>query len=305
MSVALSSRDLPAEDTRRTATERLSATLSRMLVYAILVGAALFFLLPLFVMLVTSFKSMDEVRNGSLLALPHHATAEPWLTAWSSACVGVNCVGLRGFYFRTFLMVIPAVLISTFIGAINGFALTKFSFKYSRVVFGLIMFGCFTPYQGVIIPVAGVLGFLGLAGTLQGLVLVHIVFGIPFTTMFFRNYFITVPQDLVKAARVDGAGFFRIFWSVILPVSLPIFVVSIIWQFTGLWNDYLFGVSFTVGENTPIMVALNNMVSTSFGDKPWNVDMAAAVLVALPTLLIYLLAGKYFISGLMAGSVKG
>lgn len=305
MSVALSNSDTLAEDAGHSALMRLSGTMSRLLTYAILVGAALFFLLPLFVMLVTSFKSMEEVRSGSLLAFPSSPTSEPWHTAWSNACVGVNCVGIRGFYFRTFLMVVPAVLISTFIGAVNGFALTKFSFRYSRLVFGLIMFGCFTPYQGVIIPVAKVLGFLGLAGTLQGLALVHIVFGIPFTTMFFRNYFITIPQDLIKAARVDGAGFFRIFWSVVLPVSLPIFVVSIIWQFTGLWNDYLFGVSFTVGENTPIMVALNNMVSTSFGDRPWNVDMAAAVLVALPTLLIYLLAGKYFISGLMAGSVKG
>ncbi len=305
MSVALSSADTLAAAAGQGAAGRLSGALSRLAIYAALLGAAVFFLLPLFVMLVTSFKSMDEIRAGSLLAFPRAATTEPWRTAWSSACVGVNCVGLRGFYVRTFLMVVPAVLLSTLIGAVNGFALTKFSFRHSRLVFGLIMFGCFTPYQGVIIPTAKVLGFLGLAGTLQGLVLVHTVFGIPFTTMFFRNFFVTVPQDLIKAAKVDGAGFFRIFWSVVLPVSLPIFVVSIIWQFTGLWNDYLFGVSFTVGDNTPIMVALNNMVSTSFGDKPWNADMAAAVLVALPTLLIYLLAGKYFVSGLMAGSVKG
>ena len=146
---------------------------------------------------------------------------------------------------------------------------------------------------------------LGLGGTLKGLVLAHTVYGLPFTTMFFRNFYVTVPQDLVKAGRVDGAGFFRIFWSIMLPISLPIFVVSIIWQFTGLWNDYLFGVSFTTGENTPIMVALNNMVSTSFGDKPWNVDMAAAVLTALPTLLVYVLAASYFVRRLMAGSVKG
>lgn len=277
----------------------------RVAIYAVLALAAVFFLLPMFVMIVSSLKSLDEIRAGSILALPKQFTFEPWLAAWDKACVGVNCVGLKGFYLRTFAMVVPAVLISTFIGALNGFALTKFSFPYSRLVFGLIMFGCFTPYQGVIVPLAHVLGFLGLAGTLKGLVLAHTVYGLPFTTMFFRNFYVTVPQDLIRAGRVDGAGFFRIFWSIMLPISLPIFVVSIIWQFTGLWNDFLFGVSFTTGENTPIMVALNNMVSTSFGEKPWNVDMAAAVLTALPTLLIYLLAGKYFVRGLMAGSVKG
>ena len=283
----------------------LSHALARTAIYATLGLAALFFLLPLFVMVITSLKPLEEIRSGSILALPRALTFEPWSTAWDSACVGVNCIGLKGFYLRTFLMVVPAVLLSTFIGALNGFALTKFSFPYSRLVFGLIMFGCFTPYQGVLVPLARVLGMLGLAGTLKGLVLAHTVYGLPFTTMFFRNFYVTVPQDLVRAGRVDGAGFFRIFWSIMLPISLPIFVVSIIWQFTGLWNDYLFGVSFTTGENTPIMVALNNMVSTSQGEKPWNVDMAAAVLTALPTLVIYLMAGKYFVRGLMAGSVKG
>ncbi len=284
---------------------RSASVLSRVSIYAVLVTAAVFFLLPLVVMVLTSFKTLDDVRGGSILALPREFTIQPWLTAWNSACVGVNCVGLKGFYLRTFLMVVPAVMLSTVIGALNGFALTKFTFPYSRLVFGLIMFGCFTPYQGIIVPLARVLGLLGIAGTLNSLVLAHTIYGLPFTTMFFRNYFVTVPQDLVRAGRVDGAGFFRIFWSIMLPISLPIFVVSIIWQFTGIWNDYLFGVAFTTGDNTPIMVALNNVVSTSQGERPWNVDMAAAVLTALPTLLIYLLAGKYFVRGLMAGSVKG
>ncbi len=294
-----------ADFARHASGTSVSRRLSRALVYAVLCLAACFFLLPIFVMLITSVKDMTEIRDGSILTLPRHLTLEPWSTAWDSACVGISCVGLRGFYVRTFLMVTPAVLISTLIGAINGLALTKFTFPYSRLVFGLIMFGCFTPYQGIIVPLAHVLGLVGLAGSLGGLSLVHAIYGLPFTTMFFRNFYVTVPQDLVRAARVDGAGFFRIFWSIMLPVSVPIFVVSVIWQFTGIWNDYLFGVAFTTGENTPIMVALTNVVSTSHGERPWNVDMAAAVLTALPTLLIYLFAGKYFVRGLMAGSVKG
>lgn len=280
-------------------------SVGRLVLYAVLLTFAAYFVMPLVVMIFASFKDMAEIRSTSILTVPLSPTAQPWIDAWQRACVGVDCVGLRGFYLKTILIVVPAVILSTLLGALNGYALTKFDFRGSRLVYGLILFGSFTPYQAVLIPLAKTLGFLGLSGSISGLVLVHTVYGLPFTTMFFRNYFMTVPQDLVKAARVDGAGFWGTFWHIILPLSVPMIVVTVIWQFTSIWNDFLFGVSFTSGQNTPIMVALNNMVSASAGERPYNVHMAAALLAALPTLVIYALAGKYFVRGLMAGAVKG
>ncbi|TIT73065.1 MAG: carbohydrate ABC transporter permease, partial [Mesorhizobium sp.] len=191
------------------------------------------------------------------------------------------------------------------IGAINGYVITKWRFPGSNVIFGLLLFGCFLPFQAVILPMAQTLGILGLAGSLPGLVLVHTVYGIAFTTLFFRNYFVSIPDELVRAAKIDGAGFIRIFVSIMLPAALPIIVVSCIWQFTQIWNDYLFGASFTAGENAPITVALNNIVNVSMGRKEYNVDMAAAMIAALPTLFVYVVAGRYFVRGLTAGAVKG
>lgn len=277
----------------------------RLVIYATLIGFAVFFLAPLFVMLTTSFRPMEEIRGGTLLALPQAITIEPWIKAWSSACVGVNCIGVAPFYWNTLLITVPATVLSTLLGAINGYALSQVEFRGSRFVYTFLMLGCFTPYQGVMIPIARTLGYLDLAGTLSGLVLLHTIYGVCFTTMFFRNYFMDVPRELSRAARVDGAGFFQIFFAIMLPLALPIVVVTVIWQFTSIWNDFLFGVAFTTGENFPIMVALNNIVNSSTGEREYNVQMAAALLAALPTLLIYLLAGKYFIRGLMAGSVKG
>lgn len=277
----------------------------RLVIYATLIAFAVFFLAPLFVMLATSFRPMDEIRGGTLLALPQAVTIEPWIKAWSSACVGVNCIGVAPFYWNTFLITVPATVFSTLLGAVNGYALSQVEFKGSRFVYTFLMLGCFTPYQGVMIPIARTLGYLDLAGTLSGLVLLHTIYGVCFTTMFFRNYFMDVPRELARAARVDGAGFFQIFFAIMLPLALPIVVVTVIWQFTSIWNDFLFGVAFTTGENFPIMVALNNIVNSSTGEREYNVQMAAALLAALPTLLIYVLAGKYFIRGLMAGSVKG
>jgi glucose/mannose transport system permease protein len=281
------------------------AIAGRIAIYATLITFALFFLAPLVVMLVTSLKPAEEIRSGTFLALPVAPTLEAWSKAWTSACVGVNCIGVAPFYLNTFLITVPATLLSTLIGAINGYALTQVEFRGSRFIYGLLMLGCFTPYQGVLIPVARTLGFLDLAGSLSGLVLIHTIYGVCFTTMFFRNYFLDVPKELTRAARVDGAGFFQIFFAIMLPMSLPIMVVTVIWQFTSIWNDFLFGVAFTTGENAPIMVALNNIVNSSTGEREYNVDMAAALLAALPTIVIYVLAGKYFIRGLMAGSVKG
>jgi glucose/mannose transport system permease protein len=282
-----------------------SEKLSRALIYALLTGAALFILAPLWVMLVTSLKSLDEVREGSLIAAPITPTLEPWFKAWSSACTGVRCDGLKPFFWNSLAMTIPAVLISTFIGAMNGYVLTQWRFRGSEVLFTLLLIGCFIPFQVVLLPMARALGSVGLADSVFGLIFVHVVYGLAFTTLFFRNYYVSIPADLMKAARVDGAGFFTIFWRILLPISGPIFVVCIIWQFTQIWNDFLFGVAFSGSDSQPITVALNNLVRTSTGVKEYNVDMAAAIIAALPTLFVYIVAGKYFVRGLTAGAVKG
>ena len=277
----------------------------RWLLYIALIIFALFYLMPLFVMLATSLKSLEEIRTGSLIALPREITFDAWITAWSSACSGIKCEGLQPYFWNSVIMTVPAVLISTFIGALNGFAIAQWRFPGANTIFALILFGCFIPFQVVLLPMARLLGELGLAGSISGLILVHVVYGIGFTTLFFRNYYVSIPVELVKAAKVDGASYFRIFFSIFLPLSLPIIVVTIIWQFTQIWNDFLFGVSFSEAGTQPITVALNNIVNSTTGVKEYNVDMAAAIIAALPTLAIYVIAGKYFIRGLTAGSVKG
>ena len=277
----------------------------RVALYTTLIVFAIFYLLPLFVMLVTSFKSLEEIRQGNMLALPIQWTLEPWRQAWGSACIGLTCEGINGYFWNSIKMVVPAVFISTILGALNGYVLTKWRFPGHRWVFALMLFGCFIPFQIVLIPMSQVLGMLGLAGTTAGLVLVHVTYGIGFSTLFFRNYYEAFPNELVKAAMIDGAGFMGIFWRIMLPSSGPIIVVTVIWQFTNIWNDFLFGASFASGEGAPMMVALNNLVNSSHGVKEYNVHMAAAIIAALPTLLVYIVAGRYFVRGLMAGSVKG
>lgn len=282
-----------------------SAKIGRVFIYAILTFLVLFYLMPLIVMFLTSVKSMDDIRTGTLISWPKEFVFGAWSKAWSSACTGVACEGVSGYFFNSIKIVVPAVLISTFLGALNGYVLTKWKFKGSDLFFGLLLLGCFIPFQVVLLPMAQTLGWLGLANTTAGLVFVHVVYGMAFTTLFFRNFYVSVPSELVSAAKIDGAGFFTIFWRILLPVSIPIIVVSVIWQFTQIWNDFLFGVVYAPGDTQPITVALNNLVNTSTGVKEYNVEMAAAIIAALPTLLVYVLAGKYFVRGLTAGSVKG
>ncbi|MGB0695151.1 MAG: carbohydrate ABC transporter permease [Rhodospirillaceae bacterium] len=279
--------------------------LLRWLLYIILFVFALYYLLPLFVMLTTSLKSLEEIRTGSMLALPRDITFDAWATAWSGACTGIQCEGLQPYFWNSVVLVIPAVLISTLLGALNGYVVAQWRFKGSNLIFALLLFGCFIPFQVVLLPMARLLGLSGMAGTIPGLVFVHVIYGLGFTTLFFRNFYVSIPQDLVKAAKIDGAGFFRIFFSIFLPLSLPIIMVTVIWQFTQIWNDFLFGVSFSQAGTQPVTVALNNIVNSTTGVKEYNVDMAAAIIAGLPTLLVYVVAGKYFIRGLTAGSVKG
>ena len=273
--------------------------------YSILVLFAIYYLLPFFVMVTTSLKSLDEIRTGSLVALPREVTFDAWKTAWSGACSGIKCEGLRPYFWNSMLMAVPSVMLSTLIGALNGYVFAQWNFRGANLFFAFLLFGCFIPFQVVLLPMAKMLGLMHLSGTIPGLILVHTVYGLGFTTLFFRNYYVTIPHELVRAAKVDGAGFFRIFWSIFLPLSLPIVTVTVIWQFTQIWNDFLFGVSFSQAGSQPVTVALNNIVNSTTGVKEYNVDMAAAIIAALPTLLVYVVAGKYFIRGLTAGSVKG
>lgn len=277
----------------------------RALLYTVLVAFALFYLLPLFVMLVNSIKPLDEIRGGNMLALPAQPTIEPWLSAWGTAQIGVQPTGLKPYFWNSILMVVPAVALSTLLGAINGYILTKWRFRGDTIVFGLMLFACFIPFQIVLIPMARVLGMIGLAGTTSGLILVHVVYGLGFTTLFFRNYYDAFPTELVRSAQVDGAGFWRIFTRILLPSSGPIVVVTVIWQFTNVWNDFLFGASFADVDSVPMTVALNNLVSSSTGVKEYNVHFAGAIMAALPTLIVYIVSGRYFVRGLMAGAVKG
>jgi len=279
--------------------------IARTFIYLVLILFALFYMLPLYVMLVNSVKPLSEITGGGMMSLPQVWTVEPWLKAWSTAQVGVEPTGLRPYFWNSISMVVPAVAISTVLGALNGYVLTKWRFRYDTILFGLMLFACFIPFQIVLIPMAAVLGFLGISGTTAGLVLVHVVYGIGFSTLYFRNYYAVFPTELVRAAQIDGAGFFQIFWRILLPSSGPISVVCIIWQFTNIWNDFLFGASFAAGDSAPMTVALNNLVQSSTGVKEYNVHFAGAILAALPTLLVYIVAGRYFVRGLMAGSVKG
>lgn len=282
-----------------------SMNFARLGIYALLLAFCLMYLMPLLVMVLTSFKSLPDIRAGNLISLPQEWVIDAWLKAWDTACTGVSCDGIKGYFWNSFQMVIPAVLISTLLGAFNGYVVTKWQFRGSNLFFSLLLFGCFIPFQVILLPMAAMLGKLGLANTTAGLVIVHVIYGMAFTTLFFRNFYIAVPDELVKAAKLDGAGFFTIFFRILLPISTPIIMVTIIWQFTAIWNDFLFGVVYSGSDTQPITVALNNLVNTSTGVKEYNVDMAAAIIAALPTLLVYVLAGKYFVRGLTAGSVKG
>jgi glucose/mannose transport system permease protein len=279
--------------------------LHRVLIHAALLLFALWFLTPMYVMVITSLKTMDELRTGNLLSLPMTPSLDAWVKAWRSACTGADCGGLKPYFMNSVLMVVPAVLVSTALGAINGYVLSKWRFRGSELMFALMLFGVFMPMQVVLLPMSQVLGWLGMASSIWGLILVHVVGGLSSTTLFFRNYYVSLPDELVKAAQLDGAGFWLIFWRIIVPLSMPITVVTLIWQFTNIWNDFLYGVVFSGADSKPVTVGLNNLANTSSVVKEYNVDMAAAIIAAAPTLLVYVLAGKYFVRGLTAGAVKG
>jgi glucose/mannose transport system permease protein len=275
------------------------------ILYGTLIFVAIYYLIPLYVMIVTSLKGMPEIRLGNIFSPPIEVTFEPWVKAWAQACTGLNCDGLSRGFWNSVKITIPSVFVSIAIASINGYALANWRFKGANLFFTILIFGAFIPYQIMIYPLVILLRDLGLYTKLPGLILIHTIFGMPILTLLFRNYFTTIPEELFKAARVDGAGFWGIYFRVMMPMSLPIFAVAIVLQVTGIWNDFLFGVIYTKPANYPMTVQLNNIVNSVQGVKEYNVNMAATLLTGLVPLAIYFISGKLFVRGIAAGAVKG
>jgi len=278
---------------------------ARIGIYAFLLTAAAFFLLPLYVMLVTSVKPMEEIRLGHIFGLPMKMTLEPWVQAWSAVCTGLQCEGIQGGFWNSVAIVVPSTIVSILVGALNGYALSFWRPRFSNGLFLLLLIGAFVPYQVLMFPLVRAFASMSLFGTLPGIVLIHTTFGMPVMTLLFRNYYATVPRELFMAARIDGGGFWRIFVQLMLPMSLPIIVVAVIMQVTGIWNDFILGLTFAGREHLPMTVQLNNVINTTTGERLYNVNMAATLLTSLVPLVIYLVSGRWFVRGIAAGAVKG
>jgi glucose/mannose transport system permease protein len=276
----------------------------RVAVYGALLAFSGFYLLPLVIVLLNSVRSTVDINHTSVIGFPAEFVWGNFGHTWSSYCIAEHCTGIQPYFWNSLRMVIPATVISTLLGALNGYTLSLWRFRGDGVVFGIITLGVFLPEQMKLVPWVIVLRDLGLFNTITGLVLIHVVQGMSFTTLFCRNYYVSIPPDLLKAARIDGAGFFRIFWRIVLPLSPPILIVTVIWQFTGIWNEFLYGVTFSTGENQPITAALIAL-SAQISQAPQYGEQSAAVLMAAgPTLLVYLFGGRYFVRGLTSGAVK-
>ena len=283
---------------------KASALWARIGIYAFLVFAAAFFLLPLYVMLTTSFKSMEEIRLGQIFALPSSASLDAWRAAWSEACTGVSCDGVRGGFWNSVAIAVPSVVLPILLGAVNGYALSWWKPRGGEWLFGILMLGAFIPIQVMIYPLVKLEAAVGIYSSLPGIVVVHLVFAMPIMTLLFRNYYAGLPGELFKAARVDGGGFWRIFVQLVLPMSTPMLIVAAIMQITGVWNDYILGLTFAGRENQPMTVQLNNVINTTTGERLYNLNMAATILTSAVPLLVYLISGRWFVRGIAAGAVK-
>lgn len=283
---------------------RRRRVLSKTVIYGLLTVFAVIYLLPLLIILLNTLRPLPEIVRTGFIAWPHDVSLQYWGEAWSSFCIGGTCEGVSRFFQNSLMMAIPATLFSTAIGLVNGYILSKWRFTGADALFGLVTLGVFLPAQMTLLPWAYVLGALGLSNSISGLILIHTVQGVSFTTLFCRNYFLNIPDDLIKAARIDGAGFWRIFRRIILPLSPPIIIVAVIWQFTGIWNEFLFGAVFTSGDKQPITSAIVAFSGSGTGERHYNVEAAAVIMAALPPLFIYLVGGKYFVRGLTSGAVK-
>lgn len=277
----------------------------RVFIYAVLVLTSMYYLIPLYVMIITSLKDLDAIRYGNIFIPTSHPTFAPWVKAWSQACTGLKCTGLAPGFFNSVKITVPSVVVSIAVASLSGYSLANWPFKFSEVFFTVLLVGSFIPYQVFLYPLVIITREMGIYSTLYAVIFVHTVFGLPILTLLFRNYFASLPEELFKAARVDGAGYWRIFLQVMAPMSIPIFTVAVILQVTGIWNDFLFGVIYAGPVNYPMTVQLNNIVNSLQGVKEYNVDMAATILTGLVPLTIYFLSGKYFVRGIAAGAVKG
>jgi glucose/mannose transport system permease protein len=276
----------------------------RLLIYGVLVAFAGFYVVPLAVVILNSLRTAHEIGQGGVIGWPGQWAWGNYAEAWSGYCIAQTCQGIRPYLMNSLIMVIPATIISTLLGALCGYSIALWRFRGDNLIFGIMTLGVFLPEQMKLVPWAIVLRDLGLSNTIAGLVLIHVVQGLSFATLFCRNYYVAIPPDLLKAARIDGAGYFRIFWRIVLPLSPPILIVTVIWQFTGIWNEFLYGVTFTTGTQQPVTAALIAL-SVSVSEAPqYGIQSAAVLLAALPTLLVYLFGGKYFLRGLTAGAVK-
>jgi len=278
--------------------------IGRVVIYFLLSFFAIIYIVPLLVVVFNSFRTLPEISANGLIAFPQTFRLDAWPQAWSDFCIGGQCQGMQRYFWNSVFMVIPATIISTAMGAIAGYVLSKWKFRGSEVIFGMMLLGVFIPSQIALLPWAFILGKIGLANSVYGLVLVHCIQGLSFTTLFCRNYFVGIPDDLVKAARIDGAGFWRIFFRIILPISPPILIVTVIWQFTGIWNEYLYGVVLNSGANQPITSALVALALNGTTVRTYDVMSAAVLIGALPPLLVYFFGGKYFVRGLTQGAIK-
>jgi glucose/mannose transport system permease protein len=280
-------------------------TWGRIGAYAFLLGSAAFFLLPLWIMLLTSVKPMEEIRLGNILALPTDPTFQPWIAAWSEACTGLACEGIQVGFWNSVRILVPSVVLSILVGALNGYALCFWRVRGADLLFAILLIGAFIPYQVFLYPLVRLFSTLGIYNSLTGIVVVHIIFGMPIMTLLFRNFYSSLPRELFNAARIDGGGFFTIFVRVMLPMSTPMLVVAVILQVTGIWNDFILGLTFAGRENLPMTVQLNNIVNSVQGERAYNVDMAATMLTALVPLVVYFVSGRWFVRGIAAGAVKG
>ncbi len=284
---------------------RALLTPARLGIYAFLVSAALCFLLPLYVMGITSIKPMAEIREGNIFALPLAITFEPWAQAWSTACTGLECNGISVGFWNSVRILIPSLVLSILLGSINGYALAYWRVKWANTFFAVLMLGAFIPYPVMLYPLVRMFAFANMFQSIPNIVLIHTIFGMPIMTLLFRNYYSGLPVELFKAARIDGGGFWRIYFQLMLPMSLPIFVVALILQTTGIWNDFLLGLIFAGRENYPMTVQLNNIINSTQGEKLYNVNMAATLLASLVPLVVYFVSGRWFVRGIAAGAVKG
>jgi glucose/mannose transport system permease protein len=280
-------------------------TVGRIGLYAFLLIAAAFFLLPAWIMLLTSLKTMEEIRSGQIFALPARLAFDAWSTAWSSACTGLSCNGIRVGFWNSVRILVPSVVLSIAAGAVAGYTLSLWRVRGADLLFAVLLVGGFVPYQVFIYPLVRLFSMGGIYNSLANIVIVHIIFGLPVMTLLFRNYYAAIPIELFKAARVDGGGFWRIFLYVMLPMSAPIIVVASILQVTGIWNDFILGLVFAGRENLPMTVQLNNVVNSTTGERLYNVNMAATILTAAVPLLVYFVSGRWFVRGIAAGAIKG